>query len=138
MQATVQTMPKTRSALQKMKPHPVTPDALDLLEQFGITVTVQRGHEIYGQSEPTEFCWRIVSGCVRTEKFLEDGRRQVGAFLWSGDLIGMDDLGMHDFAPRRPHRMLRDPQRGRAAAAGEAEDGEERQDAVIFLTPLAA
>ena len=115
MQATVQTMPKTRSALQTMKPHPVTPDALDLLEQFGVTVTVQRGHEIYGQSEPTEFCWRIVSGCVRTEKFLEDGRRQVGAFLWSGDLIGMDDLGMHDFGAqavtdvtlrRYPRRMV--------------------------------
>ena len=69
MQTTVQTMPKNRSALQKTKSHPVTPDALDLLEQFGITVTVQRGHEIYGQSEPTEFCWRIVSGCARTEKY---------------------------------------------------------------------
>jgi CRP-like cAMP-binding protein len=98
-----------------MKPHPVTPDALDLLEQFGLTVTVRGGHEIYGQSEPTEFCWRIVSGCVRTEKFLEDGRRQVGAFLWSGDLVGMDDLGMHDFGAqavtdvtlrRYPRRMV--------------------------------
>ena len=73
MQATVQTMPKNRSAPQKMKHHPVTPDALDLLEQFGITVTVQRGHEIYGQSEPTEFCWRIVSGCARTENFWRMG-----------------------------------------------------------------
>lgn len=115
MQATVQTMPPARSALQRMKPHPVTPDALDLLEQFGLTVTVRGGHEIYGQSEPTEFCWRIVSGCVRTEKFLEDGRRQVGAFLWSGDLVGMDDLGMHDFGAqavtdvtlrRYPRRMV--------------------------------
>ena len=34
-------------ALQKTKSHPATPNALDLLEQFGITVTVQRGHEIY-------------------------------------------------------------------------------------------
>ena len=115
MQTTVQTMPKTRSALQRMKPHPVPPDALDLLEQFGVTVTVQRGHEIYGQSEPTEFGWRIVSGCARTEKYLEDGRRQVGAFLWSGDLVGMDDLGMHDFGAqavtdvtlrRYPRRMV--------------------------------
>ena len=115
MQTTVQTMPKTRSALQRMKPHPVTPDALDLLDQFGTTVTVQRGNEIYGQSEPTEFCWRIVSGCVCTEKYLEDGRRQVGAFLWPGDLVGMDDLGMHDFGAqaitdvtlrRYPRRMV--------------------------------
>ncbi len=115
MQATVQKTPKTPSALEQANPHRVTPDALDLLEQFGVTVTVQRGHEIYGQSEPTEFCWQIVSGCARTEKYLEDGRRQVGAFLWSGDLIGMDDLGMHDFGAqavtdvtlrRYPRRMV--------------------------------
>jgi CRP-like cAMP-binding protein len=97
MQATVQTIPKTRSALQLMKPHRATPDALDLLEQFGITVTVRRKHEIYGQSEPTEFCWRVVSGCVRTAKLLEDGRRQIGEFLWVGDLLGMDDLDLHAF-----------------------------------------
>ena len=72
MQAAVQTIPKTR-ALQTMKSHRATPDALDLLEQFGITVAVQRGNEIYGQSEPTEFCWRIVSGCARTENFWRMG-----------------------------------------------------------------
>jgi hypothetical protein len=72
MQAAAQTIPKTR-ALQKMKPHPATPDTLDLLEQFGITVTVQRGNEIYGQSEPTEFCWRVVSGCVRTKNSWRTG-----------------------------------------------------------------
>ena len=126
MQTTVQTTPKTRSALQTMKPHPVTPDALDLLDQFGITVTVQRGNEIYGQSEPTESCWRIVSGCVRTEKYLEDGRRQVGAFLWPGDLVGMDDLGMHDFGAqaitdvtlrRYPRRMVEALAQSHAALA---------------------
>jgi CRP-like cAMP-binding protein len=28
---------------------------------------------------------------------LEDGRRQIGEFLWVGDLLGMDDLDVHAF-----------------------------------------
>jgi len=97
MQTAMQTMQKTRSALHGTKPDPLTPDALNLLEQFGTTVTVSRSHEIYGQGEPTEHCWRIISGCVRTAKLLEDGRRLIGEFLWAGDLLGMDDLDVHAF-----------------------------------------
>ncbi len=98
MQAAMQTIQKTRNAPQMTRPDRLTPDALDLLEQFGCTVTVQRAHEIYGQGEPTEFCWRIVSGCARTVKLLADGRRQVGEFLWPGDLLGMNDFDVHDFS----------------------------------------
>jgi len=65
------------------------------LEQFGCTVTVRRDHAIYGHGEPTEFCWRILTGCARTVKLMEDGRRQIEEFLWPGDLLGMDDLGTH-------------------------------------------
>jgi len=97
MQAAMQTMQKTRSALHGTKPDPLTPDALNPLEQFGTTVTVSRSHEIYGQGEPTEHCWRIISGCVRTAEWLEDGRRLIGEFLWAGDLLGMDDLDVHAF-----------------------------------------
>ena len=46
--------------------------------------------------EPAEYRWRILSGCVRTVKLIEEGRRQIGEFLWPGDLLGMDDLDMHD------------------------------------------
>lgn len=75
--------------------HRAPPDALDLLEQFGCIVTIQRTHEIYGHGEPTEFCWRILSGCARTVKVMEDGRRQIGEFLWPGDLLGLDDFGTY-------------------------------------------
>jgi CRP/FNR family transcriptional regulator, nitrogen fixation regulation protein len=74
------------------KTHRAELDVLDLLEEFGRTVTVRRGHEIYRHNDPTEFCWKILSGCVRTVKQMEDGRRQIDEFLWPGDLLGMDDL----------------------------------------------
>ena len=97
MQSAMQMIQQTRCAPTETKLRNARPDNLGLLEQFGITVTIQRGHEVYGQGQPTEFCWRIFSGCVRTVKLLEDGRRLIGAFLWPGDLFGIDDLSVHDF-----------------------------------------
>ena len=111
----MQKLQQPRSALQETKPDCVTPDTLDLLEQFGTTVEVQRAHEIFGQDDPTEFCWRIISGCVRTVMSMEDGSRQIGEFLWPDDLFGMDDLGTHEFGAeavtdatlrRYPRRMV--------------------------------
>jgi CRP-like cAMP-binding protein len=94
---------------------PSTPDALDLLEQFGSTIRMTRDHEIHPEGALTEFCYRVVSGCVRTVRLMEDGRRQVGAFLFAGDLFGVDDLETYAFAAeavtdvvlrRYPRRMV--------------------------------
>ena len=113
--ATLQPVPQTRSIPGCATRQQATPDALDLLEQFGTTVAVQREHEIHGQGDKAEYCWRILSGCVRTVKLMEDGRRQVAEFLFAGDLLGLDDLGTHDFAAeavsdvtlrRYPRRMV--------------------------------
>ena len=73
-------------------------DALDLLEQFGATVSVQRDQEIHGQGEEATSCYRILRGCVRMVKLMEDGRRQIGEFLMAGDLLGFDALETHDFS----------------------------------------
>jgi CRP/FNR family transcriptional regulator, nitrogen fixation regulation protein len=73
-------------------------DALDLLEQIGITFTAHRDRQIYGQGDVVQFCYKILGGCVRRVKLTEDGRRQVGEFLLPGDLFGFDDLDTHDFA----------------------------------------
>ena len=73
-------------------------DALDLLEQFGTTVSVQRDREVLAQGDQATWCYRVVSGCVRMVKLMEDGRRQVGEFLMAGDLLGFDALDTYDFA----------------------------------------
>jgi CRP/FNR family nitrogen fixation transcriptional regulator len=118
MHTTIQSMPTVRSRVATPAlpaRQPAAPDALDLLEQFGSTVAIQREQEIYGQGDTADYCWRILSGCVRTVKLMEDGRRQVAAFLFHGDLLGLDDLGTHDFAAeavtdvtlrRYPRRMV--------------------------------
>jgi CRP-like cAMP-binding protein len=92
-----------------------TPEALDLLEQFGTTVRMARDGEIYAEGDNAQFCYRVVTGCARTVKLLEDGRRQVGEFFLPGDLLGLDDLDSHDYAAeavteltlrRYPRRMV--------------------------------
>jgi CRP/FNR family transcriptional regulator, nitrogen fixation regulation protein len=94
---------------------PARRDALDLLEQFGTTVAMEREQEIHGQGQEACSCYRVLSGCVRLVKLMEDGRRQIGEFLMAGDLLGFDALDTHDFAAeavsdvvlrRYPRRMV--------------------------------
>jgi CRP/FNR family nitrogen fixation transcriptional regulator len=90
-------------------------DALALLEQFGTTVSVHSDRQIHGQGDRADCCYRILSGCVRTVRLMEDGRRQIGEFLMAGDLLDFDALGTYDFAAeavsdvvlrRYPRRMV--------------------------------
>ena len=118
MQGSIQLV-EPRPSNTRRSPGPVAwspqRDALDLLEQFGSTVTIPRDRQIHGQGEPAEACYRVLSGCVRVVRLMEDGRRQVGEFLLPGDLFGFDALETHDFAAeavtevvlrRYPRRMV--------------------------------
>jgi CRP/FNR family transcriptional regulator, nitrogen fixation regulation protein len=91
------------------------PDALSLLEQFGSTVRAERDSEIHAEGDAAAYCYRVVSGCVRTVQLLEDGRRQVCEFFLHGDLFGFDWGETHDFSVeavndvvlrRYPRRMV--------------------------------
>jgi CRP/FNR family nitrogen fixation transcriptional regulator len=113
--ATIQARQTYHPAIAAPAHRPASPDALDLLEQFGTTVSVQRDHEIYAQGDEAEYCWRVVSGCVRTVRLMEDGRRAVGEFRLAGEHFGFDDIGTHEYAAeavtdavlrRYPRRMV--------------------------------
>jgi CRP/FNR family transcriptional regulator, nitrogen fixation regulation protein len=114
MQFTAQTMERSISAMPALRPLP-TRDALDLLEQFGTTVSVPRDREIHGQGDQAAWCYRVISGCIRVVNLMEDGRRQISEFLMAGDTLGFDALETYDFAAeavsdvvvrRYPRRMV--------------------------------
>jgi CRP/FNR family nitrogen fixation transcriptional regulator len=65
---------------------------------IGMTISLPRDRELYAQGERAEYCYQVISGCLRTVKLMEDGRRQVAAFLLPGDCLGFDDFDSHDFA----------------------------------------
>ncbi len=49
-----------------------------------------RRTEIYGEKQPSEHVYKVLSGAVCTYKLLIDGRRQVDAFYLPGDVFGLD------------------------------------------------
>jgi CRP/FNR family nitrogen fixation transcriptional regulator len=63
------------------------------LAQGAGTLQIERDAEIVAQGDPAEYCYLVISGCVRTVALMEDGHRQVGAFLMPGDLFGWDLAG---------------------------------------------
>jgi len=68
------------------------------IELMGACMSFSRNAEIYGENEPADYLYKIVSGTVRTYKVLVDGRRQVGAFYLPGDMFGLETGDEHAFS----------------------------------------
>ena len=80
---------------------PVPTNTLSLgspIEMMGALMPFGRGAEIYGESEPADYLYKVVSGAIRTYKMLNDGRRQVGSFYLPGDIFGLEVGGEHTFS----------------------------------------
>ena len=74
--------------------HPLT-DSFDLM---GAPMPFTRNAEIYGETEPADYLYKVISGTVRTYKVLSDGRRQIGAFYLPGDVFGFEIGAEHAFS----------------------------------------
>jgi len=71
---------------------------LGALAAVATPVVLAAGDELFEQDDPVTYCYQVVSGCVRTVRLMEDGRRQIGGFLMPGDVLGFDAGGRHDHA----------------------------------------
>jgi len=58
----------------------------------------RKDEEIYGEDEPAEYVYQVISGSVRSYKLLSDGRRQIGAFHLPGDVFGLESGTIHRLA----------------------------------------
>jgi len=65
---------------------------------MGATIFFDQNSEIYGENEPADYVYKVLSGTVRTYKVLNDGRRQVGAFYLPGDVFGLEIGDEHTFS----------------------------------------
>ena len=61
-----------------------------VLSTTGSVLHFTQDREIYGEGDEAEAFFKIVSGVVRTCKFLSDGRRQIDAFHVEGDIFGFE------------------------------------------------
>jgi CRP-like cAMP-binding protein len=68
------------------------------VELMGTVMPFARNAEIYGENEPAEYLYKVISGAVRSYKVLNDGRRQIGGFYLPGDIFGMEVGDEHTFS----------------------------------------
>jgi CRP/FNR family transcriptional regulator, nitrogen fixation regulation protein len=77
----------------------IAPSALgSSIEMMGAAMPFARNAEIYGENEPADYLYKVVSGAVRTYKVLNDGRRQIGSFYLPGDIFGLEVGDQHSFS----------------------------------------
>jgi CRP/FNR family nitrogen fixation transcriptional regulator len=99
----------TRTSLQnassketsaRRNPHavPGSPPLAGAFEMMGAPMSFGRNSEIYGEGEPADYVYKVVSGTVRTSKILADGRRQIGSFYLPGDVFGLEVGDDHAFS----------------------------------------
>ena len=68
------------------------------IELMGARMSFTANAEIYGENEPADYLYKVVSGAVRTYKVLVDGRRQIEAFHLPGDIFGFETGDEHAFS----------------------------------------
>jgi CRP-like cAMP-binding protein len=68
------------------------------MQLMGAVMSFPRNTEIFGENEPADYVYKVISGSVRTYNILNDGRRQVGGFYLPGDIFGLEFTDEHSFS----------------------------------------
>jgi len=66
------------------------PEADEAVRLIGATRTYVRDQEIFGEGDPADCAYKVVSGAVRAIRLLADGRRQIADFYLPGDVFGIE------------------------------------------------
>ena len=88
--------PPAARVVQPVKVKPVVLDSP--IEKTGAPMQFGRGTEIYGEGEPADYLYKVVSGAVCTYRVLTDGRSQVKSFYLAGDIFGLEFGGEHSLS----------------------------------------
>jgi len=88
-----------QSIVQTTSSRPVPNHSLTgSIDLIGAPMPFARNAEIYGENEPADYFYKVISGAVRTYKVLSDGRRQIGSFYLPGDVFGLESGPAHTFS----------------------------------------
>lgn len=68
------------------------------IDFLGTLMSFPSNTEIYGEGEPIDYFYKVLSGTVRTCKVRIDGRRQIGGFYLPGDVFGVEVGAEHSFS----------------------------------------
>jgi CRP-like cAMP-binding protein len=62
---------------------------------MGTPTLFSRNERIFGKNEPSEYLYKVESGCVRACDTLDDGRRWIDTFYLPGDFFGLEARENH-------------------------------------------
>jgi len=74
------------------------PTALEAFSRLARTSRFSAGDDIFAQEAPATGYYRLVKGVARGTRLLVDGRRQVSAFHFPGDMFGLEMGAIHHHA----------------------------------------
>jgi CRP/FNR family transcriptional regulator, nitrogen fixation regulation protein len=67
-------------------------------DRIGILTTFSNNQKIFSKGEPAEYLYKVESGCIRTYRILNDGRRRICAFYFPGDYFGLEAREDHSLS----------------------------------------
>ncbi|WP_342627136.1 Crp/Fnr family transcriptional regulator [Nguyenibacter vanlangensis] len=73
----------------------LSPEDEDVLKRIGQPLAFRSGECVFGQNERSDYIYLVESGLVRISHDLANGKRQVLAFHWFGDFIGLSVDGKY-------------------------------------------
>jgi len=82
----------------RYEPPAAAPALMGSIKLIGTPMSFGRNVQIYGESEPADYLYKVVGGIVRTYRVLADGRRQIGGFYLPGDIFGLEAGDEHTFS----------------------------------------
>lgn len=82
-------------AIRSSTPAPTAHALFGSIELMGASMTFKKGAEIYGENEPADYVYKLISGTARSYQILNDGRRQIQGFYFPGDIFGLEAGAEH-------------------------------------------
>lgn len=64
----------------------------------GLMQTFHANTEIVSEGSRADRIYKVITGGLRTVRFMEDGRRQIGSFYLAGEIFGLGARETHAFA----------------------------------------
>ena len=74
---------------------------VESMDLMGAVLSYKRNTEIFGEDEPADYIYKVISGSVRTYRILSDGRRQIAGFICPATSSGCNSTMSTPFRPRR-------------------------------------
>ena len=68
------------------------------IPKFGVTHTFIKDEGVFAEGDRSVFYHRVLRGVIRTSQLLRDGRRQIDAFHFAGDIFGVESGAEHRFS----------------------------------------